>query len=277
MATFFSRPVSIKLHSTKQDHIEGGYEEFRKYSLETGRGKPDLNEGFAIGPAFVKNQWPDETVYPELSGFRKTCESYYAAMHSMAREVGGLIAEGLGLAKDYFEEYFKDELAHVRLIHYFRPDTVAEETEEIGAGAHTDWTLITLLLQDQIGGLKVQYKDTGEWLDVPPTPGAYVVNCGDLLARFTNGVYVSARHKVLAPPKGLHRYSVPYFSDGNPEYVVDVLPMGSEWKEWVGDRKGEVPKAERLWEPVTAGDYFQSKWLESASGGNVENGLGLGA
>jgi isopenicillin N synthase-like dioxygenase len=271
MAVFFSQSTSTKRCFLKQDHIEGGYEQFQKYSLQAGRGEADLNEGFAIGPAYVKNRWPDETAYLQLGGFRETCEHYYAAMHTMAREVGGLIAEGLGLEKGYFEGYFKDELAHARLIHYFRPDAAGDGTEELGAGAHTDWGLITLLLQDEVGGLKVQDKDTGEWLDVPPTPGAYVVNCGDLLARFTNGVYVSARHKVLAPPKGVHRYSVPYFSDGNPEHVVDVLPMGSEWKEWVSECKGEAPKAERLWEPAKAGVYFEGKWLESVGGGKVED------
>jgi isopenicillin N synthase-like dioxygenase len=270
MRTFFSQPLALKQRSRKQNHIEGGYEHFQQYSLETGRGAADLNEGFAIGPSFVNNQWPDETSTPVLRGFREVCERYYEAMHVMAKEVGGLIAEGLGLEREHFEEYFRDELAHVRLIHYFRPEDAVGD--DVGAGEHSDWTLLTLLLQDEVGGLMVRDNDTGKWLPVPPTPGAYVVNCGDLLARFTNGVYVSARHKVLAPERGVHRYSVPYFSDGNPEYVVDVLPMGNEWKEWVGERKGEAPRAERLWEPIKAGVYFEGKWLESAGGGKTEDG-----
>jgi isopenicillin N synthase-like dioxygenase len=270
MRDFFSQPLHLKQRLRKQNHIDGGYEYFQQYSLETGRGAADLNEGFAIGPSFVNNQWPDEDATSELRGFREVCEAYYEAMQKMAREVGGLIAEGLGLERDYFAEYFRDELAHVRLIHYFRPEEAVGD--ELGAGEHSDWTLITLLLQDEVGGLMVKNDATGEWLKVPPTPGAYVVNCGDLLKRFTNGMYVSARHKVLAPPKGVHRYSVPYFSDGNPEYVVDVLTMGNEWKEWVGECKGEAPRAERLWEPIKAGEYFEGKWLESAGGGKREVG-----
>ena len=139
-------------------------------------------------------------------------QEYYALMGALAATVGSLIAEGLGLRADYFKDYFTDEIAHCRLIHYLPPSS--PETPPVGAGEHTDWGLITLLLQDDVGGLQVQDRESKMWIDVPPTKGAYVVNVGDLLSRFTNDVYVSARHRVVAPPQGTHRYSVPYFSDG---------------------------------------------------------------
>ena len=222
-----------------------------------------------------REAWPEESEENGLVGFREICRAYYAYVEGLARIVAGLIAEGLGLEREYFGAYFERQMAHCRLIHYFsdseegdRGEKEGEKKNDIGIGLHTDWGLITVLLQDDVGGLQVLDSKTGGYIPVPPTPGAYVVNCGDLLSRFTNGVYTSARHRVIAPPSGVHRYSVPFFCDGNPDYVVDVLPLGEEWKAWVQGKRGKPVEVERrVYEPVRAGDYFEMKWRESASGG----------
>ena len=224
-----------------------------------------------------REAWPDESDGNGngLVGFRETCREYYAYVEGLARMVAGIIAEGLGLETEYFAGYFERQMAHCRLIHYFAEEGGTEdedkENNDIGIGLHTDWGLITVLLQDDVGGLQVLDGKTGEYISVPPTPGAYVVNCGDLLSRFTNGVYTSARHRVIAPPPGVHRYSVPFFCDGNPDYVVDVLPLGEEWKAWAQGKRGKpVDVEKRMYDPVRAGDYFEMKWRESASGGRKE-------
>ncbi|KAK2813814.1 hypothetical protein FQN50_000215 [Emmonsiellopsis sp. PD_5] len=276
MKTYFALPERFKLSTPKNDHIHGGYEAFQKYSLQTGRGKPDLNEGYCIAPDYVDDDvnsvWPEETAENGLIGFRQTCREYYDVVGEQGRKLAGLIAEGLGLERSYFDEYFARQMAHCRLMHYYAPPPEQENPagsgqDNIGAGLHTDWGLITLLLQDNVGGLQVLDRQTNTYIPVPPTPGAYVINCGDLLARFTNGVYTSAQHMVVAPPPGTDRYSVAFFCDGNPAYTVDVLPMGAEWKEWVQGRHGAAPEAEKLYEPIKAGVYFEKKWMESAGGG----------
>ncbi|GAD91655.1 2OG-Fe(II) oxygenase [Paecilomyces variotii No. 5] len=270
MEKFFSQPESLKRTTPKVDHIHGGYETFQRYSLDVARGKPDLNEGFCIAPEFVddrekemRDPWPMETENNGLIGFKETAREYYRRADELGRFIGGLIAEGLGLPIGYFEEYFEKQMSHCRLIHYYGQESQKKQEDDIGAGLHTDWGLITILYQDSVGGLEVLDKERGNFIAVPPTDGAYVVNCGDLLSRFTNGVYTSAQHRVKAPPPGVHRYSIPYFCDGNPSYLVDVLPLGAEWKEWVEGRRGKAPEVEKHYQPIKAGVYFESKWTES--------------
>ncbi len=108
-------------------------------------------------------------------------------------------------------------LSAVRLLHY--PPCRPEVPEEMGAGAHTDFGGVTLLLQDDVGGLQVRDKDTDRWIDAPVIEGAYIVNLGDMIARWTNDYYVSTLHRVINR-YGRERYSVPFFYSGNPQYEV---------------------------------------------------------
>ncbi|KLJ11817.1 hypothetical protein EMPG_13035 [Blastomyces silverae] len=160
-----------------------------------------------------------------------------------------------------------------RLIHYKTPERDGgdekngkDEHDDIGASRHSDWGLLTVLLQDNVGRLQVLDLKTQTYIPVPPTPGAFVINCGDLLSRFTNGVYTSAKHMVVAPPPGVDRYSIALFNNGNPGHTVDVLPLGPEWKEWVQGQQGAAPQAKRLYEPITAGAYFEMNWKDSVAG-----------
>lgn len=93
--------------------------------------------------------------------------------------------------------------------------------EEIGAGAHTDYGALTLLMTDGAPGLQVRPRG-GDWLDVPHVPGAFIVNIGDCLMRWTNDIYVSTPHRVLPPPRA--RQSVAFFLDPNPDAVIAALP-----------------------------------------------------
>lgn len=269
MHIFFQLPDETKDSLAKEDSIHGGYERFQKYSLQTSRGKPDLNEGYCIAPEFVdaeKSAWPEETAENGLRGFRATCREYFAGVEKLGRLLSSLIAEGLGLSPRYFDEFFETQMSHCRLIHYY-VDREQSLENKIGAGLHSDWGLITILLQDDVGGLEIFDQTTHKFIQVPPTPGAFVINCGDLLSRLTNNVYTSAKHRVVAPPPGVHRYSIPHFCDGNPAYNVDVLPLGSEWKEWVQGKRGTAPEVKRLYQPIKAGEYFEKKWRESTDGG----------
>ena len=112
----------------------------------------------------------------------------------------------------------------MRLLHY-PPGTGAEN--EIGAGAHTDYGALTLLMTDGEPGLQVKPRD-GDWTDVPHVPGSYVVNIGDCMMRWTNDIYVSTPHRVLPPKR--QRRSVAYFCEANPDTIVSALPGTGEPK-----------------------------------------------
>ncbi|KAI5850797.1 hypothetical protein BZA05DRAFT_338359 [Tricharina praecox] len=260
---FFSLPLATKNALSKLSHYSAGYDSYKKYTLEIGGVYPDLNEGFVIGKLNSEGScWPDTDQHPELADFRSTCEAFQEALHGVVKEVAEIIAEGLGLPSGHFDEFFVDENGNARLTHYICPDDAEDDEGSLGCGEHTDWGLLTLLVQDEVGGLQVQDVQTGEWLDVTPMPGALVFNAGDMLARFTNGVYVSAKHRVIRLPKGVERYSIPFFSVGADYYFVDVLPLGSDWVEWVREKKGDPPTEDRLFQPILAGEYLALKFHE---------------
>lgn len=155
---------------------------------------------------------------PEL---RTELEAYRDRMSELCKHLVGLLALSLELPEDYFAGGYDDYVVTTRLLHY-PPQVGVGEGNEIGAGAHTDWGLITMLLQDEVGGLEVLNAD-GEWIRAPHIPGTFVVNLGDLVPVLTNGLYRSNTHRVLNTA-GVDRYSVPTFFDLDYDYVVTPVP-----------------------------------------------------
>ncbi|KAH8665885.1 hypothetical protein BGZ60DRAFT_540026 [Tricladium varicosporioides] len=241
-AEFFKLGMEEKKKLDKSESVGAsnrGYELIGNQGLQEGT-LPDLKEGFYIGQeipatdprvlrsAFLMgpNLWPSPTLLPEPL-FRHPMEKYYQAMYSLSLTIMDVIAATLPYGPDVFSEFCSnDAVASIRLLHY-PPDTSNDE-RQLGAGAHTDFGAITLLLQDETGGLQVWDENGGKegtWVDVEPNRDAYVVNVGDMLQMWTSGRYKSGLHRVVNRG-GKDRYSVPFFFDGNVECILNPLDGG---------------------------------------------------
>lgn len=134
-----------------------------------------------------------------------------------------MLALSLALPEGWFAPHFDMASATLPLIHY-PPHPQDAAFNQIGAGAHTDWGGITLLAQDDAGGLEVRNL-AGAWIAAPPIDGTFVVNLGDLMARWTNGVYSSNMHRVINN-RGVRqdRYSMAFFLGPRPDVRIEPIP-----------------------------------------------------
>ena len=229
---FFALPLAEKLDiDLRKSPCSRGYEAMGNQTLDAD-APPDLKEGFYMGwhrdadhpyvKAGLANHGPN--VWPRsLPGFAEQMQRYYDAMFALGKRLSRLLARSLELEETFFERNFDEPMAILRLLHY-PPHPQNAAPKQLGAGAHTDWGLITLLAQDSLGGLEVRHAD-GHWLRADPIPGTFVVNIGDMLERWTNGMYHSTMHRVLNKSSEKDRYSVPFFFEPNYHTRVECLPM----------------------------------------------------
>ena len=249
---FFALPLEAKtplsIHANSGNR---GYVHLKTEALDPGHNS-DNKEAFNIGlepaPGRPINHWP------QLTGFRETMLDYFSRLHRLGVDLHRAIAMDLGMPADHFTPLFTQPLATLRLLHY--PDAVTRRGD-YGAGAHTDYGNLTILLTDEVGGLEVQTID-GEWIAAPYVPGAFVCNIGDCLMRWTNDVYKSTPHRVIEPV-GTDRYSIAFFLDPNPDAMVDVL------ETCIG------PERPKKYEPMTAADYLASRFAETYGFGKTES------
>ncbi len=230
---------------------------------ELTSGVPDLKEGLYLGqelgsddprvaaglPLHGANLWPDAA--PAL---RPAVEAYLDA----ATRAGEALMRGMALALDLDANHFargltRDPTLLFRIFHYPAVISGAGAGDRFGVGEHSDYGLLTLLGQDDKGGLEVRTR-TG-WIDVPPLGDALVINVGDMFERLTRGRFRSAPHRVVNR-SGTSRYSFPLFFD--PEFAAAVEPLPIE-------RAGDA-KSEARWDdvdlhaPIDAyGDYLLGK------------------
>lgn len=183
-------------------------------ALDVAPGEPDYLR--LIGP----NQWP--SALPEL---RDAVLRWQAEALRVSREVLRALAAALGQPEGYFDGWFDDEAAvHVKIVHYPPRQTPADAQ---GVGSHKDYGYLALLQQDDIGGLQVQAAD-GSWIDATPVPGSFVVNIGEMLEIATQGYLKATQHRVLSPPAGVDRYSIPFFFGPRLDAVVEPLELPAE-------------------------------------------------
>ena len=257
---FFSQNLATKQKVDKtRSSCNRGYEHLGGQTLEANT-LPDNKEGFYIGldlpeedPRVVAgrfnrgpNLWPQE-----LPGFKSTMQAYFSAMQDLGERLMDGIALSLNLDEDYFSGFKKDPFAILRLLHYPPQNTNASANEK-GAGAHTDFGGLTLLLQDAVGGLQVFDHSTQAWISAKPVTGSYIVNLGDMISRWTNDQYQSTLHRVINS-SGKERYSVPFFYSGNPDHQVSCIPTCLE--------SGASPK----YPPIIVEDHIKSMYEQTYS------------
>ena len=161
-----------------------------------------------------QNQWPD------LDGFEATVMAYHTAMCALGRQMMGIAAESLGADPDPIVEQFVSPIASVRLL-YYPPQPSHAAPGVFGSAPHKDFGCLTLLAQDNTGGLAVGTR-SGDWIEVPPLDGAFVVNVGDMLRQWSNGEFLSTPHRVINRSGG-PRYSCPFFFDPHESAVIAPL------------------------------------------------------
>ena len=200
---------------------------------ELTSGLPDLKEGLYFGEELpdddprVRRRTPlhGKNLFPTTPPLRDPVLGAMHALTALGHRVCSGLALSLGLPADYLEQrYTQSPTVLFRIFHYpaHAPSPVEEQHPTWGVGEHTDYGLLTLLKQDDVGGLEV--RTTRGWLSAPPRDGTFVCNIGDMLERMTGGLYRSTPHRVRSHPSR-SRISLPFFFD--PGWDAKVLPIES--------------------------------------------------
>jgi len=209
---FIPMRVSTDVTSSVETVTKPNVSESFMMMRESAADSPEVLRGdYLAGP----NQWPQG-----LPGFRETLAEYNAAMTAFAHSMIERFASALG-ARGMLEPAFDPPTTWLRLLHY-PPQDPQSPADEYGSAPHRDFGAITLLAQDDVGGLSVRTPD-GEWADVPPIPYTYVMNVGDMLHRWSNGQLLSTPHRVTNRT-GRERFSLPFFYDPNVRATIAPLP-----------------------------------------------------
>ena len=163
------------------------------------------------------NQWPSNP-----AGFRAALSEYVEQLRALGLRLAALAGPALEEDADEFvARYFTRPSTALRLLHY--PPSRGAPADAFGISPHTDYGFLTILAQDDSGGLEIRTPD-GDWLPVPPLPDCFVVNIGNALSLMTNGRFVSTAHRVFNPSAQQSRYSIPFFFDPCLDANVEVLP-----------------------------------------------------
>ncbi|MBD2069361.1 isopenicillin N synthase family oxygenase [Leptolyngbya sp. FACHB-671] len=215
----------------------------------------DLKEAFNVGkevsaedvgtenPALVLNQWPagqDE--------FRQAVTEFFEVCTEAADRIFRAFAIALQMPESFISDKHQAHNYTLRLLHY-PPLANPPKPGQIRAGAHSDYGTLTLLFQDDVGGLEVQTA-AGEWISAPSIPDAVLINTGDLTQRWSNDVFRSTKHRVALPQGenvGRDRYSIAFFCQPDAEAEIVCLPSC---------QSSENPPR---YPPVTSGEYLLSR------------------
>ena len=258
---FFARPDDEK-ERFAMAHAGPAWRGWFPLRGEITSGRPDRKEGLYVGldhasdhplvragtPLHGRNLLPDGEL-------RRSVDAWLSALRPVADAIMRGIALGLGVSADWFEQHVTDDPTVLFRIFQYPALDDNDVTDEWGVGEHTDYGLLTLLAQDDAGGLEVRTPD-GRWIDVPAEHGVFVCNLGDMLDRLTEGRYRSTPHRVRNT-SGRTRLSFPYFFDPSWDAEVTPLPL---------DGTAPAADAARRWDGADLqawsgryGDYLTAK------------------
>jgi len=261
---FFDLPLEQKLalHSD-EPNCPRGYFPFAEESLARTLGvesPPDRKEAFSSGPPappsghsraknfdffYGENRWPGE-----LPEFRDAWLDYYRAMEGLGARIMQLLACALKLDEDYFAPFHGHHLGALRALNY-PASSSPENTAEHRAGAHSDYGTVTILKPDPlVGGLEVQLP-SAKWVMAPPVADSFIVNLGDLMARWTNNRWISTVHRVTggtADSAVPRRQAIAYFMNPNYDAEIAAIPTCLDVDETAN------------FAPILAGDYLVNKF-----------------
>jgi isopenicillin N synthase-like dioxygenase len=251
---FHAQPLDAKMALRANEH-NVGYMPVNGYVSRSSRisasKKPNLVEAFFVKrdlpldhPDVVAgklyrcaNQWPEG-----LTGFRDTAVAYCDAMESLCLKMLPVYASALELSHDFFDEAFSDPQYSLRMSHY--PPSESGEPDQFGVAPHTDSSFLTMLAQSELPGLSIRIPGAN-WTDAPIIPGAFVVNSGDMLRRWTNHRFLSTAHRAINRNPSRGRYAIPFFFDATADYPMACLPSCRA--------ANQAPR----YEPVTYTDYMR--------------------
>ncbi|MDP2504977.1 isopenicillin N synthase family oxygenase [Oceanobacter sp. 3_MG-2023] len=254
---FFDQPLEdkIKVDIAQSPNLRGYTGLLEENTNAEGLG--DLHEGFDIAldlPAddpdvmagkfgYGPNQWPEN-----LPGFKDALLDYQRAVLDFGQKIFSAFALALDLKADFFAPLSNKPMAQMRVLSYPSQEGPIDE-RQIGIGPHSDYECFTILCTDETPSLQV-LNCAGEWIQAPPIPGAFIVNVGDLMARWTNGYFASTLHRAINR-SGKQRYSIPFFYGTNSDAMIEVLPS-CQRPDWPAQ-----------FEPIKASDYIQSRFNET--------------
>jgi isopenicillin N synthase-like dioxygenase len=225
-----------------------GYSPLQGENLAASLGQAapaDLKESLNIGADFAANVWP--TAPADL---QSNALAYFNALAGLAATLMRVFALALNIREDFFEDKIDHHRSFLRLINYPNQDR-DPQAGQLRAGEHTDYGTLTILRTENApGGLQVRNR-ANEWVEVAATPGAFVVNLGDLMQYWTNDKWVSTLHRVVNPPRdqrlGSRRQSLVFFHNPNPDALITCIETCA------------TPEHPAQYPPITAGDHLAMK------------------
>ncbi|XP_052191760.1 protein DMR6-LIKE OXYGENASE 2-like [Diospyros lotus] len=261
-ARFFAQPPEEKRKVSRDEANPQGY-----YDTELTKNVRDWKEVLdltvknpTIIPASLDpadgelrqlvNRWPENL--PEL---REAFEEYARELEKLSHKLLRLISLSLGLQENRLSGFFNDHTSFIRLNHY-PPCPIPHLA--LGVGSHKDSSALTVLAQDEVGGLEVKSKADGEWVRVWPTPEAFIINVGSITQVWSNDEYESVEHRVMVNSEK-ERFSIPFFF--NPGHSVMVEPLNELVTE----------QSPAKYRPYNWGTFFANRKLSNFKNLGVNN------
>ncbi len=268
-ARFHAQPLEKKME-VRIDKHNVGYLPMRGDTLRTSTvqtvTRPNFNEALFVArdlagdhPDVVadrrfrsSNRWP-----ADLPGFREAVVAYCDAMERAALSVLPIYAVALDLPPDHFAPAFGEPQYTLRMSHY--PHTPVLESGEYGLAPHADTSFMTLLAQNKVPGLSLRTA-SGRWIDAPVIEGAFLINSGQMLNRWSNGRFRATPHRVVSRSGG-ERYAIPFFFDCTIDHEMVCLPSCVD--------AAHPPK----YEPTTYTQFMT--WYQNQNYDHVRNAEGV--